>query len=46
MHFRHTNGTAVLYFSIALAVAVILRHRSNISRLIRGTEQRFEEIED
>jgi glycerol-3-phosphate acyltransferase PlsY len=46
MHFRHTNGTVILYFSIALAVVVILRHRSNISRLMRGTEQRFEEIED
>jgi glycerol-3-phosphate acyltransferase PlsY len=46
MHFRHTSETIVLYFSYALAVVVILRHRSNISRLMRGTEQRFQPSED
>ena len=32
---------ALLYFSICLAAMVILRHRSNLSRLVRGTEPRF-----
>jgi glycerol-3-phosphate acyltransferase PlsY len=32
---------ALLYFSIGLAAMVILRHRSNLSRLVRGTEPRF-----
>jgi acyl phosphate:glycerol-3-phosphate acyltransferase len=34
-------GTALLYFSICLAAVVIIRHRSNLSRLARGTEPRF-----
>ncbi len=33
---------AILYFTIALMLIVIWRHRSNISRLINGTEPRFE----
>jgi acyl phosphate:glycerol-3-phosphate acyltransferase len=36
-----TRGTALLYFSICLAAVVIVRHRSNLSRLVRGTEPRF-----
>jgi acyl phosphate:glycerol-3-phosphate acyltransferase len=36
-----TGGTALLYFSICLAAVVICRHRSNLSRLVRGTEPRF-----
>jgi acyl phosphate:glycerol-3-phosphate acyltransferase len=32
---------ALLYFSICLAAMVILRHRSNLYRLVRGTEPRF-----
>jgi len=32
---------ALLYFSICLAAMVILRHRSNLARLVRGTEPRF-----
>jgi glycerol-3-phosphate acyltransferase PlsY len=36
-----TGGTALLYFSICLAAVVIVRHRSNLSRLVRGTEPRF-----
>ena len=36
----------VLYVSIALAAIVILRHRSNLSRLMHGTEERFERHED
>lgn len=35
-----------LYVSIALTIFVILRHRSNIGRLVRGTEQRFHKGED
>lgn len=40
-----TRATAVprplvLYISIGLATIVILRHRSNLSRLMRGTEER------
>jgi acyl phosphate:glycerol-3-phosphate acyltransferase len=31
----------LLYFSLCLAVLVVLRHRSNLSRLLNGTEPRF-----
>jgi len=31
----------LFYFSICLGAIVILRHRSNISRLLKGTEPRF-----
>ena len=34
-------GGALFYFAIGLALLVILRHRTNLSRLIRGTEPRF-----
>ena len=30
-----------LYVSLGLAAVVILRHRSNLARLVQGTEQRF-----
>jgi len=36
-----THDTTMLYFSVCLAAVVILRHRSNLSRLLRGTEPRF-----
>jgi acyl phosphate:glycerol-3-phosphate acyltransferase len=36
-----TAGTTLVYFSICLAAVVIVRHRSNLSRLVRGTEPRF-----
>jgi glycerol-3-phosphate acyltransferase PlsY len=36
----------VLYMTAALTVMVILRHRTNLARLVRGTEQRFERRED
>ncbi len=36
-----TGGAVLLYFSICLAALVIFRHRSNLSRLVRGTEPRF-----
>ena len=32
---------ALFYFSVCLAAVVIFRHRSNLSRLMRGTEPRF-----
>ncbi len=38
---RATNGMTLFYFSLCLAAVVIFRHRSNISRLLRGTEPRF-----
>jgi len=41
MFLGQTGGTTLLYFSICLAAVVIVRHRSNLSRLVRGTEPRF-----
>jgi glycerol-3-phosphate acyltransferase PlsY len=35
------NSPVLLYFSLCLAVIVIVRHRSNLSRLLNGTEPRF-----
>jgi glycerol-3-phosphate acyltransferase PlsY len=46
MRFMHSPGPLVLYVSIGLTAVVILRHRSNISRLLRGTEERFQKSED
>jgi glycerol-3-phosphate acyltransferase PlsY len=39
---KQLNGPTLLLFSICLAAIVIWRHRSNLSRLTRGTEPRFE----
>jgi glycerol-3-phosphate acyltransferase PlsY len=36
-----TRNAALFYFSICLAALVTWRHRSNLSRLVRGTEPRF-----
>ena len=36
-----TAGKALFYSSVCLAAVVIWRHRSNLSRLTRGTEPRF-----
>jgi glycerol-3-phosphate acyltransferase PlsY len=41
LHFRQMNEWSFLYVSLALTAFVVLRHRSNISRLFRGTEERF-----
>ena len=41
LRFKVMNSVVLLYFSIALAVVVVWRHRSNFSRLLNGTEQRF-----
>jgi glycerol-3-phosphate acyltransferase PlsY len=38
---RDENAKAIFYFSVCLAAVVIWRHRSNLSRLVRGTEPRF-----
>ena len=35
------DGRLLFYFSICLAALVIFRHRSNLARLMRGTEPRF-----
>jgi len=42
LYLKQLNGPTLLLFSICLAVIVIWRHRSNLSRLMRGTEPRFE----
>jgi glycerol-3-phosphate acyltransferase PlsY len=39
---QHQNtGKPLFYASICVAAVVIWRHRSNLSRLLRGTEPRF-----
>jgi glycerol-3-phosphate acyltransferase PlsY len=40
------RGFLLFYFSIGLAALVVLRHRSNLLRLMRGTEQRFDRSEN
>jgi acyl phosphate:glycerol-3-phosphate acyltransferase len=40
-HAGRTDGMALFYFTLCLAAVVIFRHRSNLSRLLRGTEPRF-----
>lgn len=39
LHISHSM--VLLYFSAAMTALVVWRHRSNISRLLAGTEQRF-----
>jgi glycerol-3-phosphate acyltransferase PlsY len=46
MYFKVMTDSLLLYVSIVLATVVVLRHRSNISRLMHGTEQRFRRSED
>lgn len=36
-----TRGMVLFYFSLAMTLLVVWRHRSNISRLLSGTEPRF-----
>jgi glycerol-3-phosphate acyltransferase PlsY len=38
---KELPSPVLLYFSLLLAAIVVLRHRSNISRLLSGTEHRF-----
>ena len=46
LHFGKMNERSFLYVSIALTAFIVVRHRSNISRLISGTEQRFDKRAD
>lgn len=39
--FNQIHGNALFYSSLGIAAVVIWRHRSNFSRLMRGSEQRF-----
>jgi acyl phosphate:glycerol-3-phosphate acyltransferase len=41
LHFHEMNEPHFLYVALALTALVIFRHRSNIARLMRGTETRF-----
>lgn len=41
IHWEKIEGDALLHLSVMLAVLVVWRHRSNFSRLLKGTEQRF-----
>jgi glycerol-3-phosphate acyltransferase PlsY len=46
MHFQGTSEWTFFYFSACMAAVIVLRHRSNLSRLMRGTEPRFTKSED
>jgi len=39
--FKLTHGMALFYFSLVMTAIVVWRHRSNLSRLLHGTEPRF-----
>ncbi len=41
IHRPDKNPKVIFYFAVCIAAVVIWRHRSNLSRLLRGTEQRF-----
>ena len=41
LRWKFLEGTALFYFSILITLLVLWRHRSNFSRLLNGTEQRF-----
>jgi glycerol-3-phosphate acyltransferase PlsY len=38
---KHVQTPILLYFVLCLAAIIVLRHRSNLSRLLKGTEPRF-----
>jgi glycerol-3-phosphate acyltransferase PlsY len=40
-HWKFIDTWALVYFSILIMGLVLWRHRSNFSRLLKGTEQRF-----
>ena len=40
-YWRFIDTAALIYFSLLIMVLVLWRHRSNFSRLLKGTEQRF-----
>jgi glycerol-3-phosphate acyltransferase PlsY len=41
IHWKIIEGAGLLYFAIVMAIFIVWRHRSNFSRLLKGTEQRF-----
>jgi acyl phosphate:glycerol-3-phosphate acyltransferase len=41
VHIKKTNSMTLVYFSICLTLVIVWRHRSNLSRLMKGTEQSF-----
>jgi glycerol-3-phosphate acyltransferase PlsY len=41
VHWKFVDTWALVYFSIMIMLLVLWRHRSNYSRLLKGTEQRF-----
>lgn len=41
LRWQFLEAVALLYFSILITLLVLWRHRSNFSRLLNGTEQRF-----
>jgi glycerol-3-phosphate acyltransferase PlsY len=41
IYWNVVEGAVLLYFSTVLAILVLWSHRSNFSRLLKGTEQRF-----
>ena len=46
MRVRQTDDRVLLYFCAVMAAVIVLRHRSNLSRLLHGTEPRFRKSED
>ena len=38
---KQLRTPVLLYFALCLAAIIVLRHRSNLSRLLKGTEPRF-----
>jgi glycerol-3-phosphate acyltransferase PlsY len=40
-HWKFVDTAALIYFSLLITLLVLWRHRSNFSRLLKGTEQRF-----
>lgn len=41
LRWKFIEAPALFYFSVMIALLVLWRHRSNFSRLLNGTEQRF-----
>jgi acyl phosphate:glycerol-3-phosphate acyltransferase len=39
--FKKTDDRVFLYFCVVMAAGIVVRHRSNLIRLMRGTEPRF-----
>jgi acyl phosphate:glycerol-3-phosphate acyltransferase len=41
LRLRQTSSAPILYSAIVIAIVVCWRHRTNFTRLLQGTEQRF-----